>query len=476
MNTHNAETLLTILDPELIQRYRVIPLKLQGTLLKLGVVDPADQNAINAIIFHTGLRVIPSLITENQFNDFLKNFCEGPAPSNQLQKMVAQDQISIQESNTDYAEPLIKFVDHLIQHAIAKAASDIHIEPYENQCRIRYRQDGILYEISAIKPALANRLITRLKVMAGLNISERRLPQDGRFQVATETTPIDIRMNTCPMLNGEKIVLRILDARKLTLALEGLGMSDDQMILFEQKISAPQGCIIVTGPTGSGKTLTLYSALNYLNTTSKNISTVEDPVEIHLSGINQVSVHAKIGLTFAATLRTFLRQDPDVIMLGEIRDLETATIAMQAAHTGHLVLSTLHSNHALSACTRLHTLGVAGDDLRNANLFIVAQRLLRKLCSLCKQIVPGQTSIFRARGCEHCLQGYAGRTAIYEMLDITPDILQHLYARYINPALCDYLPQSGFINLQQSAMQLVTNGITSTNEMQRVLRNFTVCD
>jgi type IV pilus assembly protein PilB len=271
-------------------------------------------------------------------------------------------------------------------------------------------------------------------------------------------------------------VLRILDARKLTLALEGLGMSDDQMILFEQKISAPQGCIIVTGPTGSGKTLTLYSALNYLNTASKNISTVEDPVEIHLPGINQVSVHAKIGLTFAATLRTFLRQDPDVIMLGEIRDLETATIAMQAAHTGHLVLSTLHSNHALSACTRLHTLGVAGDDLRNANLFIVAQRLLRKLCSLCKQIVPGQTSIFRARGCEHCLQGYAGRTAIYEMLDITPDILQHLYARYINPALCDYLPQSGFINLQQSAMQLVTNGITSTNEMQRVLRNFTVCD
>ena len=476
MNINSAETLLAIVNPELIQRYRVIPLKLQGTLLKLGVVNPADQNAINAIIFHTGLRVIPSLITENQFNDFLKNFCAELAPSSQLQKMVAQDQITIQENHTDYAEPLIKFVDHLIQHAIAKSASDIHIEPYENQCRIRYRQDGILYEISAIKPALANRLITRLKVMASLNISERRLPQDGRFQVATETTPIDIRVNTCPMLNGEKIVLRILDARKLTLAIDSLGMTASQIKLFQNKIAAPHGCIIVTGPTGSGKTLTLYSALNYLNTASKNISTVEDPVEIHLPGINQVNVHAKIGLTFATTLRTFLRQDPDVIMLGEIRDLETATIAMQAAHTGHLVLSTLHSNHALSACTRLHTLGVASDDLRNADLFIIAQRLLRKLCSLCKQTIPGEKTLFRARGCEHCLQGYAGRTAIYEMLEITPEVLQYSNSREMHPALKDYLQQTGFMDLQQAALRLVNNGTTSSNEMQRVLRNFTVCD
>jgi type IV pilus assembly protein PilB len=375
----------------------------------------------------------------------------------------------IREQGSQYDEPLIKFTDHILGHALQKSASDIHIEPFEHHCRIRYRQQGILYAITEINSTLATRLITRLKVMAQLNIAERRLPQDGHFQIMHAKTPIDIRLNSCPTLYGEKIVLRILDTRHLTLALDKLGLTPSQLTLFLETISEPQGLILVTGPTGSGKTVTLYSALHYLNSTSKNISTVEDPVEIRLPGINQVNIHPKIGLDFATILRTFLRQDPDVIMVGEIRDAETAMIATQAAQTGHLVLSTIHTNNALDTLARLHTLGVSANNVS----LILAQRLLRILCDACK--TPDNTNlastiIFQARGCPECLGGYVGRTAIYEILAITQELTDLLANTSNTQAIQHYLQQNDFFTLQDAAFALVSKGKTSFTEMQRVLR------
>jgi type IV pilus assembly protein PilB len=467
MNDTCQETLLTIVNSDLIQRYRVIPLKIQGSTLKLGMLDPTDQSAVNAIGFHTGLRILPVFIEEIQFKEFLQTCCITPTPASLLQEL-GQPHV-VRENPSNYDEPLIKFVDQIISHAIHKSASDIHIEPYESYCRIRYRQNGLLYEITEIAAALATRLITRLKVMAQLNISERRLPQDGRFQITEALATIDVRVNTCPTLFGEKIVLRILDARNMTLAIDALGLSPPQLKLFKDKIDQPQGLILVTGPTGSGKTITLYSALNYLNTPTKNISTVEDPVEIRLAGINQVNIHAKIGLDFATALRTFLRQDPDVIMVGEIRDTETANIATQAALTGHLVLSTLHTNNAVATVARLNDLGVATD----AMTLIIAQRLIRILCDACKQ--PDYSSknslVFRAQGCQHCLHGYTGRTGIYELLEITADLVQLFKGKNHSQMIQEYLQRNAFVTLDHAALTLVAQGKTSLKEMDRVLRN-----
>jgi type IV pilus assembly protein PilB len=478
------EDLLTIITPELILRYRVIPLGKHGSTLTLGVIDPTDQAAINAMVFHTGLRITPVIISEKQLNEFIETFCINSSSSILLNELNAETTPAIKENTINYDEPLIKFVDHIIQHAIQKSASDIHIEPYENECRIRYRQDGVLYEINSINPALAARLVTRLKVMAQLNISERRLPQDGRFQLIQKNHPIDIRINTCPTIFGEKIVMRLLDMRNVTLTIDTLGFTPPQKNLFLQKISEPQGLILVSGPTGSGKTLTLYSALHYLNTPAKNISTVEDPVEIQVPGINQVSVHPKIGLDFATALRTFLRQDPDIIMLGEIRDQETAVIAMQAAQTGHLVLSTVHTNSAIETLTRLAAMGVATHDVVNAVSLIIAQRLVRKLCPHCKipenaanfpiELVAGATA-FRARGCKHCLHGYQGRIGIYEMLAMTEELAQLISSRTNTYRLGEHLQRQGFLTLQNSALTLLNQGITSLSEINRVIRNYPAC-
>jgi type IV pilus assembly protein PilB len=401
-------------------------------------------------------------------NELIETFNGGQAIDSMLRDWNTEAPALIREHGSQYDEPLIKFTDHILAHALQKSASDIHIEPYEHHCRIRYRQQGILYAITEINPTLATRLITRLKVMAQLNIAERRLPQDGHFQIVHAKAAIDIRLNTCPTLYGEKVVLRILDTRHLTLALDKLGLTSPQLTLFLDKISEPQGLILVTGPTGSGKTVTLYSALHYLNSTSKNISTVEDPVEIRLPGINQVNIHPKIGLDFATILRTLLRQDPDVIMVGEIRDPETAMIATQAAQTGHLVLSTIHTNNALETLTRLHTLGVTANNVS----LILAQRLLRILCDACKtpDNSSSPTSIYQARGCPECLGGYAGRTAIYEMLTITQELTDLLANTSNTQAIQNYLQQNGFFNLQDAASDLVSKGNTSIKEMQRILR------
>lgn len=360
-------------------------------------------------------------------------------------------------------ESLIEYVNRMIEHAIQQAASDIHIEPNSTYCRIRHRRDGLLYEIAQIKLELAARMIMRLKVMAKLDITEQRIPQDGRLQLFG----IDIRINTCPLLQGEKIVLRILDHQNALLQIHSLGFNTEQMQLFIDHITKPHGLILVTGPTGCGKSMTLYAALNHLNTTERNIITAEDPVEIQLTGINQVNIQPKLGLDYATLLRTFLRQDPDIIMIGEIRDAETARISMQAATTGHLVLTTLHTNSALETLSRLESLGLTHYHIAHSLSLIIAQRLVRKLCNQCKKPDPRSddilknlainlkppSTLFQATGCKYCLHGYIGRIAIYEMLPITD-------------ALATIQPLT---SLQQSGIEKVLDGSTSLTELNRVL-------
>ncbi len=364
----------------------------------------------------------------------------------------------IQESAPD--EQLVKLVDQTIKDAIQQAASDIHVEPFSDSCRIRYRHDGILREVTSIPNHIASRFMTRLKVMAQLDITEKRLPQDGRFQLYN----VDIRVNTCPTLFGEKIVLRLLNAKNISLNIEKLGFNVAQKTLFLKQITRPQGMILITGPTGSGKTITLYAALNYLNAIEKNISTVEDPVEIQLVGINQINVNTKIGLEFSTVLRTLLRQDPDIIMLGEIRDPETASIAIQAAQTGHLVLATLHTNNTIEAIARLESLGITPYHIMNAVSLIISQRLLRKLCLHCKQ--HERKPLFE--NCQHCLQGYKGRIGIYELLPITEKI-QTLILEKNMAAIRQYKQHEGFSTLYESGMRLVKEGITNLAELNRVV-------
>lgn len=362
-----------------------------------------------------------------------------------------------QENVSDYDDPMIHFVNNILHQAIQHSASDIHIEPLAMYCRIRLRRDGLLQEMTNVPSHLVPRFLTRLKVMANLDIAERRLPQDGRIELKLSAqNRMDIRINTCPTLFGEKMVLRLFHHHQTSQTLDQLGMTPTQQALFLEKITAPQGLILVTGPTGSGKTVTLYAALRHLNTTEKNISTVEDPIEIPLPGINQVNIHPKIGLDFAAVLRTLLRQDPDIMMIGEIRDQETAKIAIKAAQTGHLVLSTLHTNNAVESLTRLHALGISPQDLESALSLVVAQRLIRRLCTTCQGKKP----------CDVCMLGYQGRIGIYELLPLTANTTHHLLKERKNGTLT--LP-THFRTLRAEAIARYQEGITTQEEIERVL-------
>ncbi len=352
------------------------------------------------------------------------------------------------------SQTLIVFVNHLLTKAIQQHASDIHIEPFENMCRIRFRLQGQLQLIEEISLAFSLRVAARIKVMAKLDISERRLPQDGRCQFQS----IDLRISTCPTFYGEKVVLRLLNAAHLFLNIEQLNFSSPQLALFLQAIRKPQGLILVTGPTGSGKTSTLYAALHHLNHIEKNIATVEDPIEIRLPGINQINVHPKIGLTFSTALRALLRQDPDIIMIGEIRDSETAKIAIQAAQTGHLVLATLHTNSAIETITRLKTMGILADQLTHALTLIIAQRLIRKMCPLCF-----------AETCSQCVKGYIDRIPIYEFLPMTEKIAQLIGIESDTHALFTQAKLDGFISLRDAGVEKVTAGLTTLTELNRVL-------
>ena len=477
-----------ILNVELICRYRLIPINHDKYHLQLAVTNPIDHENISLVSFHTGLRPNLFLISEDDLQKTIEFYCKPRLLNVQLSTTLSKIDKSLtlinEEIFAEKAEPVIEFVDHLLKDAIHQQISDIHIEPYENECRIRFRRDGLLLERAQIPLHLTDRLITRLKIMSQLNIAERRLPQDGRLEF-NHSPKMDIRINTCPTLFGEKIVLRLLRQTHVTIDIRVLGLTNCQEQLFLKHLNQPQGLILVTGPTGSGKTITLYSALKYLNQIEKNISTVEDPVEIQLPGINQVSVNRAVGLEFPNILRTLLRQDPDIIMIGEIRDEETATIAIQASQTGHLVIATLHTNNASQTIERLRSLNIPPYAIHHSLSLIIAQRLIRKLCHHCKiksaanddQIFTAHRvednadnshdplSYFEVQGCEKCHTGYQGRTGIFELMPISTVTLT-------NAPLSPLLNQStNHCTLWQAGLTKVKEGITSIAEIQRVLGN-----
>jgi len=446
-----------LINIELMLRHRVILLYRDKHALHVGISDPTNHSAISALSFQTGLSIRPMLVCEARLAHLLSSLARSNRIESALSKITPiEDKASKYDTTDDDDGPLSEFVNGLIDDAVEQHVSDIHIEPFTENCRIRFRRDGLLYEVATIPPHFATRIITRLKIMSHLNIAERRLPQDGRIQIQQ----LDIRINSCPTLFGEKIVLRILDASKIKLNIDDLGLTDLQKKLFLSKLIQPQGLILVTGPTGSGKTITLYSALHFLNHIERNISSVEDPVEIELSGINQININPRIGLDFSTVLRSLLRQDPDIIMIGEIRDTQTATIAMQAAQTGHLVLSTLHTNSAIETITRLQSMGIAAYHFISSVSLIVAQRLVRKICSYCKQA-----------GCEHCHQGYQGRIGIFEVIPLTEKIKSLILAGENSQALLDAVKQEQWMLLWDAGMEHVKNGITSYAELLRVAGN-----
>lgn len=460
----------SIIDDKIIRQHNILPIEKNDTLIHLAIVDPSCLSIIDEIKFRTGLNAKVSIADYSSMQEKIETYL------NLSHYHFAQD------DNNDFQ--IINYVQQILIDAVQQGASDIHFEIYEKLFRIRMRIDGFLYD--RIKPPIATsqRIISRIKVLANLDIAEKRLPQDGRFTFKNDNLSRECRVSTCPTLFGEKVVIRILENDKVALNVDELGFEDLQKQWFLQAIQQPQGLILVTGPTGSGKSVTLYTALNILNTEEKNISTVEDPVEIQLSGINQVHTHPKIGLTFAHVLRTFLRQDPDVIMVGEIRDLETADIAIKAAHTGHLVLSTLHTNNAAESLTRLQNMGIANYNIATAVNLIIAQRLVRKLCPHCKipKTYPHNTledigfkeeihklNLFSAGNCDNCMQGYKGRLAIFEFLPITEKISAMILNHSTSSDIIRQAKTSGMITLKQSALQKIKQGLTSIEEVNFVL-------
>ena len=384
--------------------------------------------------------------------------------------------------------PIVRFVNQLIADAVHQGASDIHLEPFEHQSRIRIRYDGILQETYTPPGKVTRRLVSRLKIMAEMDIAEHRLPQDGRIKWQSNETCVDLRISSCPTIHGEKLVIRILDQSRQQLQTEDLGMNAEQFHLFEHALKQPYGMILVTGPTGSGKTVSLYAGLQRLNTEARNISTAEDPVEITIEGINQVNINTKIGLGFAEALRTFLRQDPDVIMVGEIRDLETAQIAIKAAQTGHLVLSTLHTNDAPACIARLQQMGVESYQIASALQLVIAQRLIRLLCPACKQATRyplhhllgsgfkasecEKLQLFRAKSCDLCLNGYKGRTGIYQVMRITPELRNCIIQASDSVNLTNLLLQNQIPDLRQAGLEKARQGLTSLEEVERITREY----
>ena len=486
-----------LVDQELVKRHRVLPLSHVDDKIFVAVADPTNLNALNDIKFHTDIRteavLMPFKKLDQIINDWLKihenvgiDLVEiDEAELNELDFSDATRETEEENPAIDEA-PIVRFVNKVLIDAIKQGASDIHFEPYEKNFRIRFRTDGILHEALNPHRKLATRLTARLKVMAKLNISERRVPQDGRIKMTLAgNKEIDFRVNSLPTLYGEKVVLRILDASNATIGIDALGYEDQQKNLYIDALSRPQGMILVTGPTGSGKTMSLYTGLDILNVPERNISTVEDPVEINMTGINQVHVNQKVGLGFAEALRSFLRQDPDVIMVGEIRDLETAEIAIKASQTGHLVLSTLHTNSAAETITRLLNMGVPSFNLATSVDLIIAQRLARRLCSDCAvstEDIPknslldfgfNEELLFSANiriavGCNNCNDGYKGRVGVFEVLRISPEISKLIMESANSIDIYNQARKEGFYDLRQSALVKAAQGLISLEEVNRI--------
>lgn len=492
-----------LVDEKLIEKHHVLPMVRRGNRLFLAVADPTNLRALDEIKFNTGINTEAILVEADKLTLAIEAYIKsqeaglgdalGGLDDEDLDSLdIEMGQKDEDENGEEVDEaPVVRFVNKVLLDAIRIGASDIHFEPYEKMFRVRFRTDGILSEAAKPPINLAQRIAARLKVMSQMDISERRLPQDGRIKMKiSKTRAIDFRVNSLPTLFGEKIVLRILDPSSAKLGIDALGYEDEQKEMFLHALSQPQGMILVTGPTGSGKTVSLYTGLNILNTEETNISTAEDPVEINLEGINQVHMNNKVGLTFALALRSFLRQDPDIIMVGEIRDLETAEIAIKAAQTGHLVLSTLHTNSAPETLTRLSNMGVPAFNIASSVTLIIAQRLARRLCGNCKEpakdipdnilsqegfdkigIERSEFELFRAVGCEKCLKGYKGRVGVYEVVRITPTIASIIMEGGNSLDLAKAANKAGFNNLRVSALRKVAQGLTSLEEANRITKD-----
>ncbi|WP_295541195.1 type IV-A pilus assembly ATPase PilB [uncultured Thiohalocapsa sp.] len=491
---------LSLVDAKLIHRHRVLPIHRRGSRLFVAVSDPTDDRALEEIRFHTGLAVDAIVVEEAKLAAALDQAIDAQDSAMTDLLDTALDHLEISSDDEDDVgnddsdfnvddAPVVRYVNKVLLDAISASASDIHFEPYEKFFRIRYRQDGLLREVASPPLSIASRLVARLKVMSRMNIAERRVPQDGRIKLKmSRNRDIDFRVSTLPTLYGEKVVLRILDSAATTVGIDELGMEPEQKAAFLECIRNPYGMVLVTGPTGSGKTVSLYSALNIVNAPDINIATVEDPVEIQVPGINQVNMNPKTGMTFAAALRAFLRQDPDIVMVGEIRDLETAEIAVKAAQTGHLVLSTLHTNDAPQCLTRLANMGVAPFNIAASVLLIMAQRLVRRLCLRCRepdhlprealreagfteaQVAAGIT-VYKAVGCDHCVDGYKGRVGIFQVIKVSADMGRIIMEGGSAMALATQADNEGYLDLRQAGLRKVQAGVTSLLELNRVTKD-----
>jgi type IV pilus assembly protein PilB len=487
-----------LVNEKLIRQHRVLPLYLRGNRLFLALSDPTNQLALDEIKFQTRKNTELVLVEDDKLTKAIEASLD--AADTSMQDLLDEDLDNIDlEGGEDELPggegddlaiddaPIVRFVNKILLDAIKKGASDIHIEPYEKVFRVRYRHDGMLHQVATPPTNMSHRIISRLKVMSKMNIAERRVPQDGRIKMKlSKNKAIDFRVNTCPTLFGEKIVLRILDPTSAQLGIEKLGFEEDQRRQFEEAIKKPYGMILVTGPTGSGKTVSLYTGLNMLNKEDVNISTAEDPVEITVPGINQVNVTTKTGMTFGVALKAFLRQDPDIIMVGEIRDLETAEIAVKAAQTGHLVLSTLHTNDAPQTLNRLAQMGVPAFNIASSVLMIMAQRLARRLCEHCKKeeelpknvlldvgfdpAIIDDLTIYGPVGCDHCVKGYRGRVGLYQVMPITEKLHNLILDGATALQLEEQSEKEGFNDLRKSGLLKVQNGITSLEEINRVTK------
>jgi len=482
-------------NEKLIRKHNALPLYLRGKVLFVAMSDPTNLDALEEIQFNTGFTTELVLADEHSLQETIEKVLEEESDAldindidtEELSGIDVQEERQVDDPVAGDKEdaPIVVYINKILLDAIKKGASDLHFEPYEKTFRIRFRIDGILTEIAKPPISLASRMTARLKVMSKLDIAERRVPQDGRIKLAlSRKKSIDFRVSTLPTMWGEKVVMRILDSSSAMLGIDMLGYEPAQKTIYMDALAQPQGMILVTGPTGSGKTVSLYTGLNILNTAERNISTAEDPVEINLEGINQVQINTKAGLTFPSALRSFLRQDPDIVMVGEIRDLETAEIAIKAAQTGHLVLSTLHTNSAAETLTRLLNMGVPSYNVASSVSIIIAQRLARRLCMQCKEeekipqeellnqgFLPEQLNevkLFRAVGCEQCTGGYKGRVGIYEVIKISEKVANIIMEGGNSLDIASQCQKEGYNNLRQSGLLKAMHGVTSLEEVNRV--------
>ncbi|HHO59029.1 MAG TPA: type IV-A pilus assembly ATPase PilB [Thiotrichales bacterium] len=491
-----------IVDDKLVQKHHALPLYKRGNRLYVGISDPTNLVAIDDIKFQTGINTEAVLVEEDKLSRYVEKLLKEQEEamdemmSDELEDLDDLDfsdpdaETKEDDSSSDVDDtPVVRFINKILLDAIKKGASDIHFEPYEKSYRVRLRIDGVLRVVATPPVQMNTKLSARIKVMSRMDTAEKRVPQDGRIKLKiSKTKAIDFRVNTCPTLFGEKIVLRILDPSSATLGIDALGYEPEQKELYLNALANPYGMILVTGPTGSGKTVSLYTGLNILNTPDTNISTAEDPAEINLEGINQVNVNDKVGLTFEAALRAFLRQDPDIIMVGEIRDLQTAEIAIKAAQTGHMVMSTLHTNDAPQTLARLVNMGVPPFNIASAVSLIIAQRLARRLCNNCKEKVDipraaleeegftdeqinANPDLYKAVGCDQCSEGYKGRVGIYQVLPISDAIGRIIMDNGTAIDIADQAAKEGIADLRESALKKVIAGVTSLDEINRVTKD-----